>query len=165
MTSVLGSDPWCLTPPVSGTRLFTSPCETKAVSDTLRVSDTRTPLLHRQHLSEVLVATAAEPDEDQLRVELPGARERVRRLERGDDPLGAGEVAERLERLRVVCPHILRSADVPKVRVLRADARIVEAGRDRVRVGDLPVLVGEDRRAGTVQHAGPPAAERRRTCC
>src|SRR6266849_551446 len=125
MTSVLGADPWCLTPPVSGTAFHLA----------LRDKSARTPLLHRQHLGEVLVAAAAEADEDQLRVELPGARERVRRFERGDDPLGACEVAERLERLRVGCPHILRPADVPKVRVLWADARIVEAGRDRVRVG------------------------------
>ena len=41
--------------------------------------------------------------------------------------------------------HVLHPADVPKVRVLRPDTGIVEAGGDRVRVRDLPVLVREDR--------------------
>ena len=115
-----------------------------------------------QHFGEVLVAAAGEADEDQLRVELAGARERVRRLERRDDALGAREVAERGERLLVGRADVLRAAAVAEERVLRADAGIVEAGRDRVRVGDLPVLVGEDRRARAVQHAGPAGAERRR---
>ncbi|MEZ0227391.1 MAG: tryptophan synthase subunit alpha, partial [Planctomycetota bacterium] len=35
------------------------------------------------------------------------------------------------------------------------------AGRDRVRVGDLAVLVGEDRGARAVQHARPARAKRR----
>ena len=57
--------------------------------------------------------------------------------------------------------EVLGAARVAQVRVLGADARVVEPGRDRVRVGDLAVVVGEDRRARAVQHAGAPAAERR----
>ena len=43
--------------------------------------------------------------------------------------------------------------------VLGADARVVEPGRDRVRVGDLAVLVGEHERAGAVQHRDAARAE------
>ena len=46
--------------------------------------------------------------------------------------------------------------------VLGPDAGVVEPGRDRVRVGDLAVVVGEHRRARAVQHAGAAAAEARR---
>ena len=42
------------------------------------------------------------------------------------------------------------------------DAGVVEPGRDRVRVQHLPVLVGEDRRARAVQHAGAARTEARR---
>src|SRR5579884_577037 len=90
----------------------------------------------RERLGEILVAPAGKPDQDQLRVELARPRERMRRLERRDDALAARQVAKRRERLVVARAEILRSADVPKVRVLGADARIVEPGGDRMRVGD-----------------------------
>ena len=45
--------------------------------------------------------------------------------------------------------------------VLRADARVVEAGADRVRLEDLAVLVLEEQRPGAVQHAGDAAGHRR----
>ena len=69
----------------------------------------------------------------------------MRGLEGRDDALGAREVAEGGERLGVGRAHVLHPADVPKVRMLRPDTGIVEAGGDRVRVRDLPVLVREDR--------------------
>src|SRR5436309_4044839 len=43
--------------------------------------------------------------------------------------------------------------------MLRADARVVEAGRDRVGVQNLAVRVGEQRRARAVQDAGAARAE------
>ena len=89
-------------------------------------------------------------------------RERVRRLERRDDPLGAREPLEGVERLLVGAGDVLGPARVAQERVLGADAGVVEPGRDRVRVGDLAVLVGEDRRARAVQDAGAAAAERGR---
>ena len=46
--------------------------------------------------------------------------------------------------------------------VLGADARIVEARRDRVGVEHLPIRVREERRARAVQHARAARAERRR---
>src|SRR4051794_7966668 len=45
-----------------------------------------------QRLRQILVAPAAEADEDQLFVELAGPRERVGRLEGGDDALRAREL-------------------------------------------------------------------------
>ena len=74
-------------------------------------------------------------------------------LERRDDPLGLGEPAERLERLLVGRGQVLGAARVAQERVLGPDARVVEPGGDRVRVGDLAVLVGEQRRARAVEHA------------
>ena len=46
--------------------------------------------------------------------------------------------------------------------MLGTDAGVVEAGGDRVRVGDLAVLVGEHRRARAVEDAGATGAEARR---
>ena len=66
----------------------------------------------------------------------------MRRLERGDDPLPLGEAVERGERLLIGSWHVFGAAGVPEEGVLVADARVVEPGRDRMRVGDLPVLVG-----------------------
>jgi hypothetical protein len=43
--------------------------------------------------------------------------------------------------------------------VLGADGRVVEAGGDRVRVGDLPLVVLEEERAGAVEDAEPAAGE------
>jgi hypothetical protein len=42
-----------------------------------------------QRLGEILVAAAAEPDEDEVGVEVTSAGEGVRRLEGGEDALGA----------------------------------------------------------------------------
>ena len=47
--------------------------------------------------------------------------------------------------------------------MLGSDARVVEAGGDRVRVGDLAVVVGEHRRARAVQDGGSTGAEARGT--
>ena len=118
---------------------------------------------HRgENFGEILVAAAREADDDELGVAVERARERVRRLERRDDPLRLAEAVERRERLVVGRGDVLGPARVAQVGVLGADARIVEPGRDRVRVEDLAVLVGEDRRAGAVQHPRPAAAERGR---
>ena len=46
--------------------------------------------------------------------------------------------------------------------MLGPDAGVVEPGRDRVRVDDLAVLVGEQRRARAVEDAGAARAEARR---
>ena len=51
---------------------------------------------------------------------------------------------------------VLRAAAVAQERVLGADARVVEAGRDRVGVDDLAVRVREQRGARAVEHARRP---------
>src|SRR4051794_7797870 len=99
-----------------------------------------------------------------LRVDVERTREGVRRLQRRDDPLGLREPLERGERLLVGAGEVDGAALVAEERVLRPDARVVEPGGDRVRVGDLPVVVGEDRRPRAVEHALPARAEARRAC-
>ena len=72
-------------------------------------------------------------------------------LERRNDALGPREQVERRQRLLVGARQVLGAARIAKRGVLRPDARVVEARRDRVRVGDLAVLVGQDRRARAVE--------------
>ena len=84
--------------------------------------------------------------------------DRVRRLERGDDALGRGQQLEAGERLVVGGRRGTRRGPIGGERgVLRADARVVEAGADRVGLEDLAVLVLEEQRARAVQHAGHAA--------
>ena len=52
--------------------------------------------------------------------------------------------------------------DIVQPDVLGADARIVQAGGDRVRLGDLTVAVLHDRRQRAVQHTRAPAHGQRR---
>ena len=120
-------------------------------SDTWNTVGSNSCLATGEHLLEVLVAAAAQTHEHVRLVELARPRECVRRLERGDDSLASRQRAKRLERLFVRRAQVLRAPAVPQRRVLGADARIVEAGGDRVRVEDLPVRVGEDRRACAVE--------------
>ena len=80
-------------------------------------------------------------------------RDRVRALERGDDALLLGEHAERRDRLLVADRLVGHAAGVAEIAVLRPDARIVEAGRDRVRDLHLPGLVLQQVRLVAVQHA------------
>ena len=69
---------------------------------------------------------------------------------------------EGAQRLVVGDPHVARAAGVAQPRVLRADARVVEAGGDRVRLEDLAVLVLHDRAERAVQHAAAAAERQRR---
>src|SRR5262245_38705215 len=81
-------------------------------------------------LLHVLVATTAQVDEHRLPGErvaiLRHPRERMRRLERRDDALGARQQHERVEDLLVGDRHVAGPAEVGQVRVLGADARIIE---------------------------------------
>jgi hypothetical protein len=77
-------------------------------------------------------------------------------LQRRDDALGAAQVVEGLQRLGVGDAHVLGAADVLEVGVLGADAGVVQAGADAVRLGDLAVVVLQDVGAVAVQHAGLP---------
>ena len=88
------------------------------------------------------------------------AGEGVRRLDGGDDPLGRAQQAQRLHRLVVGRGDVLRAADRGEPRVLGPDARVVQAGRDRVGFDGLPVLVLEDEGSRAVQDAGAAALDR-----
>ena len=86
--------------------------------------------------------------------------QRMGRLERRDDALDLGAELEGVERLLVGGRHIFDAADVVQPGMLRADAGIVEAGRDRVGLGDLAVAVLQQIGAVAVQDAGAPAVHR-----
>ena len=65
------------------------------------------------------------------------------------------------ERLVVARHPVLDAPDRLQQRVLGADARIVEARGDRVRLLHLAVRVLQQQRIAAVQHAGTPVGERR----
>ena len=66
------------------------------------------------------------------------------------------------QRLLVGRREIGHAADVVQPGMLRADAGIVEAGRDRMGLRDLAVVVHQQIGAVAVQHAGPAAGRARR---
>src|SRR6266478_6466386 len=109
----------------------------------------------------VLVAAPGEADEDaSARPQLAGdhARlvQRVRRLERRHDALEPGAELERGDRVLVADGDVVHALEVAQEGVLGTDARIVEPGRDRVRVEDLAVAVLQKVRVGAMQHARAP---------
>ena len=77
-------------------------------------------------------------------------------------PSSSADALERGQRLVVGDRHVAGAAAVAQVRVLGTGARVVEPGRDRVRLEDLAVLVLHDRRVGAVQHAAAAADGQRR---
>ena len=60
-----------------------------------------------------------------------------------------------------VAPTYSRAAALLQVRMLRADRGIIEPGRDRPGIGDLPLLVLQDIGLSAVKDAGPAAKDRR----
>ena len=86
-------------------------------------------------------------------------RQRMRRFQRRNDPLGPGAELERRQRLLVGRRHVLDAADVVQPRMLRPDPRIVQTGADRVRLDDLPVIVLQQIGPVAVQHAGSSAGQ------
>ena len=94
--------------------------------------------------------------------ELDHLGEGVGGLERRDDALELGQELEGGERLLVGGRQVGDAADIVQPGMLRADAGIVEAGRDRMRLGDLPVVVLKQVGAVAVQDARPAAGERGR---
>jgi hypothetical protein len=77
----------------------------------------------------------------------------VRRLDRGQYALRPGEPHGRRDRFRVGDRDVAGAPQIPQVRMLGADAGVVQPGRDRVRLLDLPVLVLEEQRLEAVQYA------------
>src|SRR2546421_629303 len=107
-------------------------------------------------------ASSAAPDQapqDQLLVELERLRERSRGPERGDDPFCLGQEGERGQSLLVARAGVLGRPCVAEERVLRAEARIVQARRDRVGIEHLAVVIGEQRGTRAVQNAGAAGPE------
>lgn len=115
----------------------------------------------------VLVAAPGQVDDDQpvlaqLLADLQRTRQGVGALDRGDDALRAREQAQGLHGRVVGDRAVLAAAAVLEVGVLGADARVVQTGRDRVRLGDLALLVLEDVGPRTVQDAGLARGQRGR---
>src|SRR5438067_1542894 len=115
----------------------------------------------------VLVAAARQVDQDDLvfrqrRRQLDGVGDRVRGLERRDDALDAAAVVESGQRFLIGDRDVLRAFDVLQPGVLGTDARVVQAGRDRVGLDDLAVLVLQQVGAVAVQDAREAGAQRRR---
>ena len=96
-----------------------------------------------------------------FRRELRHVGQRMRGFERRNDALELAQKMEGLERLVVGRRDIFRAAAFLEPGMLRPDAGIVEAGRDRMRLGDLAFLVLQEIGAIAVQHAGPAAGQRR----
>src|SRR4051794_22497654 len=114
-------------------------------------------------LGEVLVPAARQADQVEIALGLlEHPRDRVRRLQRRDDPLDRGQLVEGGDRLLVGDGLVARAAAVAQEGVLGPAARIVEPGGDRVRLGDLPVVVLHDRAQRPVQHARAAAGGQRR---
>ena len=77
-------------------------------------------------------------------------------------PSSARQRLKRLERLCVGDVGVLGAPDLAQPRVLGADRRVVEPGRDRVRQLDVAVLVLQHEGARALQDAGAAAGEPRR---
>src|SRR5690606_33061250 len=114
----------------------------------------------------VLVSAPGQIDKNRLvratlRGEADCVGDRVARFERRDDALRSAERLESLERLLIGDGDVASAAAVLQVGVLRANARIVETGGDRVRLDHLAVLILQHVRARAMKDANAPSAERR----
>ena len=89
-------------------------------------------------------------------------RDRVGRLERREDALGPGRGLHRGDRLAVGGGGDLEPAGLGERRELRADARVIEAGRCAVRLDHLAVAVLEHQRPRPVEDARGAAEDGRR---
>src|SRR5205807_10328597 len=115
---------------------------------------------------DVLVTATAEAHEDYpvmpaLCCHLPRHMHRMRRLERGDDPLLTARVVERRECLRVCGRHVAYTSAVAQRAVLGPDTRVIEPGADRVRCQHLSIVILHQVAVRPVQHPGTTARQRR----
>src|SRR5574337_2051618 len=86
----------------------------------------------------------------------------MRALQRRNQSLESAQELKRLERLRVRRRDKIDPSDVPKITVLRADARIIKSGRHRMGCPDLAVIILQDEAHGPVQHAQLAGGKARR---
>src|SRR5690554_2890629 len=84
------------------------------------------------------------------------------RFERWDDALGAAELFEGIERLAIGDGAVRGAARVLEEGVLRANAGVIEAGRNAMRLDHLAVLILQKIALRTVEHAHTPLRERSR---
>ncbi len=70
------------------------------------------------------------------------------------------EVAKGLARLRVGYGNVVRARGILEKRVLRTNARIVEAGCNGMCLADLPVVVLQQVGTGAMQHTDAARADR-----
>ena len=89
-------------------------------------------------------------------------RQGVAGFQRGDDALYAGQGVKRLQRLAVGDRDIGGPAHVFQPGVFRPHAGIVEAGRDRVCLDDLAVIILDQISPVAMQDARPAGIERGR---
>src|SRR6516164_7716803 len=125
------------------------------------------PFQISRHARQILVAASGQVDHHEmilrlLRRQIHHPCQRMRGFERGDDAFEPRAQLERGQRLLVRRRKVLHPLDVVEPGVLRADAGVIEAGGDRVRLVDLSVLVHEQVGAVAVQHPGPAAGDRGR---
>ena len=80
--------------------------------------------------------------------------ERMRRFQRRNDAFELGAAAGTLQRLLVGGGEIFHAAVSLQPGMLRPDAGIIEARRNRMRLDDLAVVVLQQIGAGAMQHAG-----------
>jgi hypothetical protein len=108
----------------------------------------------------ILVTTTGKVDQQDLvfgqgRCQLAGVGQGMARFERRDDAFETAQVVKGLQRLGVVDADVLGAAAILEPGVLRANARIIEAGRNRMRLDDLAVFI--------LQQIGPIAVQNART--
>jgi len=97
-------------------------------------------------VGDVFVAAAGEVDDDEPVLGQGGGAAHdfgngVGAFQRRDDPLQAGQFAERLERLLVGGVGVFHPLPIAQPRMLGPDSGIVQAGRDAVGELDLTILV------------------------
>src|SRR6267378_7609490 len=112
----------------------------------------------------VLVAAAGDVDDDQvagleLRQPFDEARDGVGGFERGDNTFGERKKLCRIERRMIVNRGIFGAVLIREPRMLRADRRIIKAGGNGMRGGNLAVFILQDVRVGALQNARTRARE------
>src|SRR4051794_30457501 len=113
----------------------------------------------------VFIAAAGEADEDGVVFRLfarqvHGGCHRVRAFEGRQNAFAAGERVESGEGIFVEAIRVTNAAAVFPVAVFGADARIVEAGRHRVHVAGLAVIILHDVAIAAMEDAGLAVTER-----
>src|SRR6476620_9222154 len=72
------------------------------------------------------------------------------------------QFVESFQRFRVVDIRVIDASGIVKLRMLRADSRIVQASRHRMRRHNLSIVVLQDVRERSVKHARSSAGKSRR---